>query len=795
MRGGAVALESHVKGCVIRPWDPTLFDNAPPQARWEVLLPKSRKRCRKAAFLRPGDVVEWKDHGVQLSLSFTEENEIQPKTEIKDELPQVEVSSSAVKQEPSLFGIDGAGDHYPEDETETEDDEDDLDVKPRVPAVKSQELSFTGRNDDTTSQPRTPSASDGEPYSTARTAATVIQETPSVKRQRPRTQENMDVVDGSNGSLQPATAQSSGPAMVSDSMKTVLDKEVSDDEAPTSAVPVDEAHVYEATVDKASIGNIPAFQTPAEEASVDERPHDETSGEDAAYEDRDDEGPDEEAAAPKMPHQPVYGNQAVDMDIEDAIPDTVCTALARSEQVLSSIKEEGAIKKEDSSKDSSIKEEDRSIKKEVRSIKAEAPTVEVPDTTPKAVTNTDSQDERDLPELGAVLSQSSAKSGTKRKAAEPLKDVGEPSPARSSIKGKKRKVEQAHQESEEDPFMQGPAHEPAPEGLDGLRILVTGTLDGLTRREITQLIEENGGIYEKNLKAPGLDFVVLARKPGPKKLEEIEELGLKTIDQTELMRMIYGNEYKVPASDRQLRGSQSDEYAGPKPRILFSNTDVNDRAVMKQFLKTQNAVQSNTLDKKASNFLCLGPGDLKMTAKLLISLVHRNEIVTESWVTDSQKAGYLLQTTDYLPDALAATNFDVDRSILFQGKNVCFTPASKKAYGERFKEMEIVVKAAGADNVGSKPARDIVIPGYEAIVIGLEAGDSDVSVLQDNDLTVYKKEFISSSILAGELQTDDRELVIPHKNKAIKAEEPDIQIIETKKATRAAAKSKRTSKG
>jgi len=510
MRGGAVALESHVKGCVIRPWDATLFDNAPTQARWEVLLPKSRVRCRKAAFLRPGDVVEWKEHGVDLSISFTRGDEIGPKVEIKDELPQVEVSSSVIKQEPSLFGMDGARDHYPENETESEDDEDDLDTRPGgVPAGKSPELGFSGRGDDATSQPKTPSTPGGEPFSTARTAATVIHETPSVRRQRHYTQENTDVVDKNDSSIQPATAQSSGPAVVNDSMKTVLDKEVSYDEASASAAPVDEAHLSDAPVvkepvDEAPIDTTPIDATPADDISAEEAPLDEGQDDAALDEDPEEEGPDEEglvaealyeaasheeAAAPELPHKPAHGNQAIDVYTEDADPEAMDTTLARAEQVPSSTKEQ-------------------------------APTVEVRINTRKA--NTDTQDERDLPELGAVLSQSSAKSGTKRKAAEPPKDFEESTTAQSSTQGKKRKVEQASRESEEPPFMRSSA-----------------------------------SASDRKLR-------------GSQPLESYTSSKKGTPGSTAVQSP------RVSASQASLKeATHLDEYAGPKPHILFSNTDVN----------------------------------------------------------------------------------------------------------------------------------------------------------------------------------------------------------------------------
>ncbi|KAK4975713.1 replication factor C subunit 1 [Elasticomyces elasticus] len=81
----------------------------------------------------------------------------------------------------------------------------------------------------------------------------------------------------------------------------------------------------------------------------------------------------------------------------------------------------------------------------------------------------------------------------------------------------------------------------APKGaancLSGLSFLITGTLEGFTRKEAQTLIEKYGGTMETTLqKMP--DYVVLGVKAGPKKLDQIRDLGLETIDQAGLYELI-----------------------------------------------------------------------------------------------------------------------------------------------------------------------------------------------------------------------------------------------------------------
>jgi len=686
MKGGAIALEAHVTGCVIRPWVSNIIEKEPIQAPWEVSLPKSRKRCRKAAFLRPGDVVRWTEEDINLSISFTAPCEAQSEQQIEAEMPHVEVKSSGlVKLQGSIFGMDGAGDDPADDETDSEE-EDSLDVKPSAPAGKSPEFSFS--REQATSQPKTPSTP-GEPYSTARTAPQVIRETPTIRRQRPENYEETKSVAGNDSSTQQATAHSSGPAIINDSMKTVPEQEMSDDEAPDDKSPEEEAADEEAL----------DVEAPKEEDPQEALDGHAIDGNVKGEEVQDEEGPDEEDEE--------NAESSIEPPPEDANHEAEDMTHETSEAISSANKQQSF------------------------SVGAHI-------TTPTV--NTDTQDERELPELQTVLSQSSAKNGKKRKVTDALEVPDEASTAQSTQSeksGKKRKATEAPQDSEETLWTQSSA------SSKKLRTSQTPITYGKAKKVTSTT---------KDAHSPGIS--------------------------------------DSPASHR--KASQADGYSGPSPRILFSNTDVNNRPTLKKFLTEQKARQSNDFKKSGSNFLCVGPGELKTTAKLLMALLLRKEIVTDTWVTDSEKAGYLLQTADYLPEALVSTK-DIDRSALFTGKNVYFTPAVKKSYGEGFSDICTIVRAAGAKGAGSEPSRNIS-DTLEVVAIGLEEGDNDVPVLQGKNITVYKKDLISSSILEGEIQTDNRDLVIVRKEDTKKAEKQSGKN-EAKKTENKVGKNKRTSKG
>lgn len=67
----------------------------------------------------------------------------------------------------------------------------------------------------------------------------------------------------------------------------------------------------------------------------------------------------------------------------------------------------------------------------------------------------------------------------------------------------------------------------APSSIDGLSIIITGTIDGQTRPAAQKLLESAGAKIAKSLNK-SVELVVLGSNPGPDKLNKIAELGIKT---------------------------------------------------------------------------------------------------------------------------------------------------------------------------------------------------------------------------------------------------------------------------
>ena len=72
--------------------------------------------------------------------------------------------------------------------------------------------------------------------------------------------------------------------------------------------------------------------------------------------------------------------------------------------------------------------------------------------------------------------------------------------------------------------------------LSGLTIVVTGTLPTLGRKEVTELIEKNGGKCTGSV-SKKTDLLVAGEAAGSK-LTKAQELGIRVIDEAELLRMV-----------------------------------------------------------------------------------------------------------------------------------------------------------------------------------------------------------------------------------------------------------------
>ena len=123
------------------------------------------------------------------------------------------------------------------------------------------------------------------------------------------------------------------------------------------------------------------------------------------------------------------------------------------------------------------------------------------------------------------------------------------------------------------------------EALAGKSFVVSGRFSR-SRDEMKALIEAHGG---RNLAAVSgnVDYIVAGEKMGPAKLKKAEKLGIRIIDEEELLRMIEGN----AATDAPQDGTQSDPEPLPNGSAAQAETtekSAPDSAQQELFPKTTN---------------------------------------------------------------------------------------------------------------------------------------------------------------------------------------------------------------
>lgn len=212
-------------------------------------------------------------------------------------------------------------------------------------------------------------------------------------------------------------------------------------------------------------------------------------------------------------------------------------------------------------------------------------------------------------------------------------------------------------------------------------------------------------------------------------------------------------------------------YTGSKPRAVFSNSTIPNQPQIMRFFSTQGGKAVNQITENGYDILVVGDNQLKKTSKLLLSVALGKPIVTDAWITQSLKAGKLIDTDPFVPDdpeREKGWGFDLrgatkrnNRRSLFSGKTVFFTPALRKDYGSSFKEIAGLMKVAGADHVISKPPREMdESDGPNIIAVGLEHGDLDAVDLLEQKRRCFNKDLLSLSILRGKLDLESNEFRI-----------------------------------
>ena len=207
-------------------------------------------------------------------------------------------------------------------------------------------------------------------------------------------------------------------------------------------------------------------------------------------------------------------------------------------------------------------------------------------------------------------------------------------------------------------------------------------------------------------------------------------------------------------------------YKGKPLKVVFSsNSRFVENVSFKQFLRRQgSSVGHHVTDK--SSILCIGRGEIRKSASLLLAVAFGKMIVTDRWASKSLKAGHLLDPAAFLPSDPSREEewkFQMSeisghpREDVFAGKTLYVTPTLKKEYRDSgFKEIEEIVRACGAASVISRPAKDF--PEDQTIIILVSKyKDPDASVLQKDGRPCFYKDLLSMSVLRGSLQLQSDE--------------------------------------
>jgi hypothetical protein len=159
--------------------------------------------------------------------------------------------------------------------------------------------------------------------------------------------------------------------------------------------------------------------------------------------------------------------------------------------------------------------------------------------------------------------------------------------------------------------------------------------------------------------------------------------------------------------------------------------------------------------------------------KLLQAIALGIPIVTDKWLLASANAARFLPLAQFIPSAPLQEkewNFSLERiwnkpqKALFAGYIISFTTTLRGTF-KPFTEMENLCKAVGARRITSKKAGGKEVDTEDTIVLAAEKDDADAQALIESGRTCFSKDFLTNSILRGEvdLQSDEFRITIKAK--------------------------------
>ncbi|ETI20141.1 hypothetical protein G647_08175 [Cladophialophora carrionii CBS 160.54] len=214
-------------------------------------------------------------------------------------------------------------------------------------------------------------------------------------------------------------------------------------------------------------------------------------------------------------------------------------------------------------------------------------------------------------------------------------------------------------------------------------------------------------------------------------------------------------------------------YAGPAPVVLFSGSTTiqDDRAVMSAFGRLGGKV-GMTINN--ATVLCIPEGHVKKTGKLIMAVAKGIDIVTEKWITYSQRLGRFPGVAHYLPrdeTQERAWGCNLRAAIqggkeglthLLSGTTVYLTKELRHSLGNLERETSQIAWILGAEAVKRRlPAlkdKD-TLSQTSVLVIGVRDDPQGAHVGRLGQV-LFNKDILTMAALRGRLERNSEEFVI-----------------------------------
>ncbi|KAK5453450.1 hypothetical protein LTS15_006635 [Exophiala xenobiotica] len=229
--------------------------------------------------------------------------------------------------------------------------------------------------------------------------------------------------------------------------------------------------------------------------------------------------------------------------------------------------------------------------------------------------------------------------------------------------------------------------------------------------------------------------------------------------------------------------SSAKQYTGSAPAVIFSgSTEIDQKNNMMEAFRHLGGRETKSIND--ATMLCVSKGPLKRTSKLIIAVARGIDIVTEEWITETQRRGCFPAVDEFLPrDPSHERIWDFDLKDAMQrgklglthilsGTTVFLTRQIRTDLGKLERELSQVATVLGADSVQKRlPAlKDKEkYAEHEVLIIGAENDPQGAQVGRLGQ-KLYNKDILTMAVLRGKLERASAEFLI---DVPVKDEEDD----------------------